>query len=418
MALGTLAFTLVILLIFLMSGTSHAYAAAPLDATAPTSQTTAQGPQFNPGDSVTLTVTCSNTGQKALSDVVVRTEDPWIEAGQRERSLGSIQVGGQKSAEFTALVPKDASLGTTHSIAFVCSAPGVTLSRFSVDINVAAQPPSTSSFGVPTETIMIGGGIIGVAAVAAILDWIRRHPRPTAPPIFADPAPNVPGRILADPAPNVPGRILADPAPNVPGRVFADPAPNVPGRILADPAPNVPGRVIMPGDGVWVQPGGQVWNPPPANQVIPPETLNVNQNANMNVNQNPVNVNTQTPVNVNVNVPPPPLPQPTPTPVIQSPQPGQASGFGTVGTVAATAAGVAAATGIAAVALSRRTSDRCVWCASNVKRDELVCTRCGVHQECPRCGTPLYRANVVSRGYNANPQDQGLFCDRCNTFTS
>ena len=91
-------------------------------------------------------------------------------------------------------------------------------------------------------------------------------------------------------------------------------------------------------------------------------------------------------------------------------------GPGVAGTAAA-AAGLGAA-GIGAVALARRRGNKCVWCGSKVKRDQIVCPRCGVHQECQTCGTPLYKVSVVSKGYSANPEDQGLFCNNCNTFTN
>ncbi len=80
-------------------------------------------------------------------------------------------------------------------------------------------------------------------------------------------------------------------------------------------------------------------------------------------------------------------------------------------------AGVAG-TAVGAVALARRRRDKCVWCEAKIKHDEILCPRCGVHQECVTCGTPLYKTSIVSKGYSANPEDQGLFCDRCNTFTS
>jgi hypothetical protein len=88
-----------------------------------------------------------------------------------------------------------------------------------------------------------------------------------------------------------------------------------------------------------------------------------------------------------------------------------------VSTAAITAAGVGAA-GVGAVALARRRGDKCVWCGSKVKRDQIVCPRCGVHQECQTCGTPLYKASIVSKGYSGNPEDQGLFCSNCNRFTN
>jgi hypothetical protein len=91
-------------------------------------------------------------------------------------------------------------------------------------------------------------------------------------------------------------------------------------------------------------------------------------------------------------------------------------GPGLVGTAAA-AAGLGA-TGIGAAALARRRGNKCVWCGSKIKRDQITCPRCGVHQECQTCGTPLYKASIVSKGYSGNPEDQGLFCDSCNTFTS
>jgi hypothetical protein len=87
-----------------------------------------------------------------------------------------------------------------------------------------------------------------------------------------------------------------------------------------------------------------------------------------------------------------------------------------VAELGAAAAGVGAA-GVGAVALAQRRRKKCVWCGSKVKRDQIVCPRCGVHQECPTCGTPLYKASIVSKGYSGNPEDQGLFCDNCNTFT-
>jgi len=87
------------------------------------------------------------------------------------------------------------------------------------------------------------------------------------------------------------------------------------------------------------------------------------------------------------------------------------------GALAAAAAGLGAA-GIGAVALARRRRNKCVWCGSKIKRDQIVCPRCGVHQECPTCGTPLHKASIVSKGYSGSPEDQGLFCDNCNTFTS
>ena len=86
------------------------------------------------------------------------------------------------------------------------------------------------------------------------------------------------------------------------------------------------------------------------------------------------------------------------------------------GAVAA-AAGLGAA-GIGAVALARRRGNKCVWCGSRIKRDQIVCPRCGVHQECPTCGTPLYKSSIVSKGYGGSPEDLGLFCDNCNLFTS
>jgi membrane protease subunit (stomatin/prohibitin family) len=95
------------------------------------------------------------------------------------------------------------------------------------------------------------------------------------------------------------------------------------------------------------------------------------------------------------------------------------AGLGVTGTMAASASGVAAAAGIGAVAIAlRKKNVKCVWCSSTVKRDEPVCSRCGVHQECQTCGTTLYKTTLVSKGFSAKPQDQGLFCDRCKAFTT
>lgn len=97
---------------------------------------------------------------------------------------------------------------------------------------------------------------------------------------------------------------------------------------------------------------------------------------------------------------------------------GDGGGSGSARVMAAS--GLAAGGGLAsigAVALLNR-RDKCVWCESKIKRDQSICSRCGVHQTCTTCGTALYKTYINSKGFKANPQDQGLFCDRCNKFTS